>query len=211
MDFNIDSINANSSVEDQIIKNCTLEDATPCSFYADSISKSVGDAVVSNCSIPSVAEGDCQKLVAISTNLNPIKVAALAATELALGEKQVAPVREALIAAQLDTSNFSAYDPQRSASYTHLLDTIVSVDSKLWLQDNYIVGSMRSVSYFNQNEDGSIIAIKGVYDYTTLSDPAKRTGWVVAAIIKNSMPCLRYHNFADTPCRDIRFAAISTQ
>ena len=211
VDFNIDSINANSSVEDQIIKNCTLEDATPCSFYADSISKSVGDAVVSNCSIPSVAEGDCQKLVAISTNLNPIKVAALAATELALGEKQVAPVHEALIAAQLDTSNFSAYDPQRSASYTHLLDTIVSVDSKLWLQDNYIVGSMRSVSYFNQNEDGSIIAIKGVYDYTTLSDPAKRTGWVVAAIIKNSMPCLRYHNFADTPCRDIRFAAISTQ
>ena len=67
VDFNIDSINANSSVEDQIIKNGTLEDATPCSFYADSISKSVGDAVVSNCSIPSVAEGDCQKLVAIST------------------------------------------------------------------------------------------------------------------------------------------------
>ena len=35
VDFNIDSINANSSVEDQTIKNGTLEDATPCSSYAE--------------------------------------------------------------------------------------------------------------------------------------------------------------------------------
>ena len=80
--FNIDGINANSSIDDTIIGQVALVDTTePCAFQADYIRTSVGDAGVLDCSIPSVAEGDCQQLVSVSTSLTPTKISTLLAIE----------------------------------------------------------------------------------------------------------------------------------
>jgi hypothetical protein len=205
-DLSIDAINANAFLDGADILTLTLSDeSAPCSEQADYVRRSVGKVQVLDCSIPGVAEGDCQQLVAISTTLDANVVAKIRTDDRANGEKQIAKLRDALVAAHLDTSNFEFYDYQYIPMYLRAFDTIISIDSSSWSFDEYASGSVSNVALVDQSHDGSNMTLRANFRYTD-----GKTGWLAVKFPKSGMPCLTYWNFADE-CRDVRFPDVSAQ
>lgn len=203
--FEEDNFSANAAVEGQDIFTVDLSSGGNCAEQARYIIGSVSDAEIFDCSIPNLPEGDCQRMVSISTTMNLAKVAAVAMTDFTLGHKQLAPLKAALSEAELSESNFSPYDESKRSKYTKLLETIVSIDSASWSFNVYKPGSMRNISLAGQSPDGSSVTLTGSYAYDGIGGPV---GEVAVKIPKNGLPCLVYHDMPKT-CRSIVFPDVS--
>jgi TPR repeat protein len=164
--FNFDDeMNANTYVDDYPIAEISLSNGTVCSNQAAYIKQAIETAAIFDCSMPGVAEGDCQDLVAISNIMDDAGVERISKAEMALGAKQTAPLHEAIVKAGLDKPVVGPMTSERQAKFANLLDTFVAIDSKSWSLNKYNIGSMRTVSVVSQSPDGSAIQLEGYYSY----------------------------------------------
>lgn len=196
-----EELNANSYVDGYPLLKISLANNTVCAFQAEFIRQSIKKASVFDCSIPGMAEGDCQDLVAISTWIDETAVKRINDADVALGAKQVGPVRDALAKAGFVKGNGGPITPDRVAKFAVLLDTLVAIDSQSWSWNQYVRGSMTSVSVIGQSQDGGTITLRGSYKY--LYNDKGASGWVAAKIENGSLSCLLYHDFQND-CRAIR-------
>jgi TPR repeat protein len=207
-EFKVDEMNANSYIDDTRIFEITLNNNSICSYQATYITNSVKDAQVFDCSIPNMAEGDCQDLVSITSIMDKNIVEQIGKTETSLGEQQVAPLVTALSAAHLDQKSYSPYNASRLSQYANLMETIVKLDSQEWSCNQYIPDSVSGINQIVELGDLNIVALYGTYSYVECGSNKRAQGWVKAEFPRGKIPCLIYHDHADE-CSTMRFPEVS--
>ncbi len=158
-----------------------------CADVARNILRGAVKAGVIGCTMPGVAEGDCQGMVGIATTLTDADVAAVAAVETREAQAVLAPLSKALAALPAN------------AGLDRKLDAIVWVDSQSWAQNRYDPGSLRNPTLASQADDGSARTFHADYTYNGGS-----AGWVKVTLYAdpNRIPCVEFWDFAGS-CRPL--------
>ncbi len=203
--FEMGEMNANAYVDNNPMMTVSLTNGTICSDQAAFIKNNIKTAAVYDCSMPGIAEGDCQDLVLVSTSIDDAAVKKINDTQVSIGNRQLAPLRQAFAKAGLDSGNVGPITKDKIAKFPALLDTIVTIDSQGWFSNKYKYGSMNNVSVDSQSADGSNMTLLGHYIYNE-----NNLGWVRAKIQNGRLICLQYHDIGDE-CRPIRLPEVSAQ
>jgi hypothetical protein len=158
--------------------------------------------------MPGLAEGDCQDLISISTSLDDAAIKRIDDTQVAMGNRQLAPLRQAFAKAGFGGGNPVPITKDRIPKFAALLDTIVALDSTGWLFHKYIRGSLNNVSVVSQSSNGSEMTLLGNYTFTEGENGRSLGGWVKAKIKNGDIDCLQYHDKGDE-CRAIRLPNVA--
>lgn len=211
-EFELDQeMNAYSQLQNHEIQEATLPDDVTCFGAASYIAQNAADAGIFDCSIPGLAEGDCQELIEISSRFDGAAIDRLRTRELAAGARQMQPVRDAIARAGLNAgSNLSGQiPPERLRRFNDLLDAIVAADSQFWSWNKYQRGSMETAPYYQPGANASL-TLKGNYRYTDGSNGPVRTGWIEASFKDGALVCIRFHDFKDE-CRALRLPDVPVE
>jgi hypothetical protein len=159
--FEIDEeMNANTIIDDYAIRTISLTNGAFCSDQAAFINNSIKKAAIFDCSIPNLAEGDCQDLVAVTSQIDDAAVKRINDAERVIGAKQIVPIRDAIARAGLNSGSSGPITDERLAKFATLLDTLVTVDSQGWSWNKYNYGSMTGVSVVPQTTGGAALTLR---------------------------------------------------
>ena len=198
-------LNANAYLTNYNIENISLSNGTFCFEQASYLAQNLATAGVFDCTMPGIAEGDCQELVEITSTFDDAAINRIREKERVAGAQQLQPVREAIAKAGLatNTNNVSGQiPPDRQQRFSDLLDSIVASDSQFWGFNKYQRGSMGFSQYAPAGPNAGFI-LRGFYKYTRGDDTRAQLGWVEALIKDGAVGCIRFHDFPDD-CRALR-------
>lgn len=88
--------------------------------------------------------------------------------------------------------------PFKDSNYTKLLDDLVAEQSKAWLMNRYISGSLSDVTVASRDEGGRPLEIVGQYAFDSLNGRSKGT---VRVRFSGSLPQCVYFSDFPTTCR----------
>jgi hypothetical protein len=181
------SANANTNARDINVIDVSTNENLDCVDAIDEINNNISTSKVSTCSVPSFAEGDCQKLVNVSTRLNTTILAATKIIQASGYRKQMGELKDALIDAKLDSSNFLPFDEDRYSKYRVLMDIIASAATTLSYSIEYIPHSIGDIRLIKQTND--FIEIQGAATVQTTFSKRKISQVYTARFPREGMPC----------------------